>query len=302
MPDKHLHDKLPDPLSSGSPGDPSRNRFANVLGVSIDAVDMEQALTAIQSMLQQKKRGYVCFVDVHGVLEALKSEAVAEAYEHAAMALPDGTPTVWVGRAQGLNEMDFVTGPCVMAEIFRRSEFAGYSHFLYGGEPGVAEELAATLRRQFPWTRIQGIHTPPFRDLTRDEEDALAAELSRLKPDVVWVGISTPRQDLWMRRMLPRLETTMMFGVGAAFDFLTGRIQLCPRWMKRAGLHWLHRLAQDPARLWSRNLRNSAFLWHIALQLTGAGRYPIRPRVHAAGRLQPVAERGAPRKMAGSAL
>lgn len=87
-----------------------------------------------------------------------------------------------------------------------------------------------------------------------------------------------------MRRMLPRLETRMMFGVGAAFDFLTGRIRLCPPWMKRAGLHWLHRLAQDPARLWMRNVRNTAFLWHIALQLSGARAYPMRIRAEGAER------------------
>lgn len=77
-----------------------------------------------------------------------------------------------------------------------------------------------------------------------------------------------------MRRILPRLNVRMTFGVGAAFDFLTGRVRLCPEWMKRAGLHWLHRLAQDPMRLWRRNLHNTAFLWHIALQLSGLRSYP----------------------------
>jgi N-acetylglucosaminyldiphosphoundecaprenol N-acetyl-beta-D-mannosaminyltransferase len=91
--------------------------------------------------------------------------------------------------------------------------------------------------------------------------------------------------------MLPRLETKMMFGVGAAFDFLTGRVRLCPEWMKRAGLHWLHRLAQDPGRLWKRNVHNTAFLWHVALQLSGARRYPMRSR--AGGAEQPSKAEGA---------
>lgn len=278
------------------------NRYANVLGVSIDAVDMEQALTMIQDRMRHGPKGYVCFVDVHGILEALKSEAVAEAYGQAAMALPDGTPSVWVGHAQGLEEMNYVTGPGVMQEIFRRAEFAGYSHFLYGGETGVASELAITLSRQYPWTRIAGIYTPPFRELTAAEEEELVAEVSRLKPDIVWVGISTPRQDLWMRKMLPRLEARMMFGVGAAYDFLTGRIRLCPTWIKRAGLHWLHRLAQDPARLWKRNVRNTAFLWHTALQLTGVRHYPMRPRAEGSSLPQLEAESATQREMAESAL
>lgn len=247
--------------------------YANVLGVSIDAVNMAQALTMVRARLRQGRKGYVCFVDVHGVLEALKSQSVAEAYAQAAMAMPDGTPTVWVGRMQGRREMSYVTGPGMMSEIFRRVEFAGYSHYFYGGEPGVADDLAATLCRKYPWTRIVGIYTPPFRELTCEEEEDLVAEINRLKPDIVWVGIGTPRQDLWMRRMLPHFETRMMFGVGAAFDFLTGRIRLCPEWMKHAGLHWLHRLAQDPRRLWMRNVHNMAFLWHIALQLLGVRQY-----------------------------
>lgn len=280
--------QMPNPIAAEASEGMMRQRYANVLGVAIDALDMEQALAGIDRRLRQGPRGYVCFADVHGILEALKCEPVAAAYEHAAMVMPDGTPTLWVGRAQGRAEMDCVTGPGVMAEVFRRREFAAYSHYFYGGEPGVADELALTLRRQFPWAKIAGVYTPPFRELSYGEEEELVAEVRRLKPDMVWVGISTPRQDLWMRKMMPRLQTRMIFGVGAAFDFLTGRIRLCPLWMKRAGLHWMHRLAQDPVRLWSRNVKNTAFLWHIALQMTGARRYPMRPRALIAERQMSV--------------
>jgi N-acetylglucosaminyldiphosphoundecaprenol N-acetyl-beta-D-mannosaminyltransferase len=302
MPDAIPCEAMTDSVAGDSIGEVARPRYANVLGVSIDAVDMERALALASARLREGRKGYVCFVDVHGILEALKSEAVAEAYEQAAMAMPDGTPTVWVGRAQGLREINYVTGPGMMEEIFRRDEFAGYSHYFYGGDPGVAENLAATLCGKYPWTRIVGIYTPPFRELTSEEEEELVAEVNRLKPDIVWVGIGTPRQDLWMLRMLPRLETRMVFGVGAAFDFLTGRIRLCPEWMKRAGLHWLHRLAQDPRRLWMRNVRNTSFLWHIALQMTGARRYAMRTRAEAAERQPFAADRTAQPEMAEGAL
>lgn len=301
MHDTILCEQAADLVALNSSGENAARRYANVLGVAIDALDMEQALAIINRRLQEGLRGYMCFVDVHGILEALKSELVAEAYEQATMALPDGTPTVWVGRAQGMGQMNYVTGPGVMREIFRRPEFAGYSHFLYGGEPGVADKLASTLCRQYPGNRIAGVYTPPFRELTHSEEEELIAEIGRLKPDIVWVGISTPRQDLWMQRMLPRLETRLMLGVGAAFDFLTGRIRLCPEWMKRAGLHWLHRLAQDPARLWRRNVRNTSFLWHIALQLTGARRYPMRLRPGNADRKQFAADEAERSEMADTA-
>lgn len=253
----------------GGRAHPTTQPFAKVLGVRVDAVNMERALARIAERLDSGRKGYVCFVGVHGLLEALRDPAVAGAIRGAAMAMPDGTPTVWVGRAQGHRGMDHVTGPALMRAMFELPQFVGYSHFLYGGKPGVADELASTLHRQFPWANVAGTYAPPFRELTLAEECDLIDRVDRLNPDVVWVGISTPRQDLFMQRMLPRLNTRMMFGVGAAYDFLTGRIHDCPRWVKRAGLQWLHRLAQDPRRLWRRNLHNSAFLWHIALQLAG---------------------------------
>ena len=242
---------------------------ANVLGVEVDAIDMERAISLISKRLLHGPKGYVCAVSVHGILEALRSQKVATALREAAIRLPDGTPTVWIGRLQGHRTMNHVTGPAIMREVFRRTEFAGCSHFLYGGGPCIADELAARLCGQYPWVKVIGTYTPPFRDLTPDEEAQLIARINCLRPDIVWVGISTPRQDLFMQRILPNINTGLMLGVGAAFDFLTGRIRNCPDWVKRAGLHWLHRLLQDPRRLWRRNLRNTAFLWHITLQLSG---------------------------------
>jgi N-acetylglucosaminyldiphosphoundecaprenol N-acetyl-beta-D-mannosaminyltransferase len=248
---------------------------ANILGIGVDAVDMEGALNVIERHLMSGRKGYVCAVGVHGILESLRSGELERAYAESTINIPDGTPTVWVGRLQGFRRMDHVTGPALMGEIFQRSRFAQFSHFFYGGKPGVAEELAERMLRQYPWTRVAGTYTPPFRDLTQREERDLVNEMNGLRPDIIWVGISTPRQDLWMHRMLPLLQTRLMFGVGAAFDFHTGRVRACAPWVKRAGFHWLHRLLQDPKRLWRRNVSNAAFLWHIALQLTGEREYPM---------------------------
>jgi N-acetylglucosaminyldiphosphoundecaprenol N-acetyl-beta-D-mannosaminyltransferase len=250
-------------------------RCANVLGVPVNALNMEEAISLIAERLQFGPKGYVCAIGVHGILEALWDRSVANALASAAIGLPDGAPIVWVGRLQGHRAIDHVTGPAMMRQVFSRREFAGYSHFFYGGKAGVAEELSATMRRQFPWIRVSGTYTPPFRSLTPEEESEIVARINDARPDMIWVGISTPRQDLFMQRMIPRLDTRLMFGVGAAFDFLTGRIRDCPNWVKQAGLHWLQRLAQDPKRLWRRNLSNTAFLWHIGLQLTGMKSYPL---------------------------
>lgn len=268
-------------------------KTAKVLGIPVEPLDMESALARIQEECEERRKGYVCLIGVHGIMEAQRNHELAQVYARATLMVPDGTPTVWVGRWQGFHDMQRVAGPDLMLEVFRRKEFAQRTHFLYGGKQGVAEALAASLTRRFPWVRIIGTYTPPFRDLNEEEENSLVTRLHALKPDMIWVGISTPKQERFMMRILPLLESCLMFGVGAAFDFHTGRIKDAPQWVKRAGLQWLHRLMQDPRRLFWRYLRNnSAFLWHIALQLTGLRSYPpteINPRF--TGRSQTLADR-----------
>jgi N-acetylglucosaminyldiphosphoundecaprenol N-acetyl-beta-D-mannosaminyltransferase len=241
---------------------------ANVLGIQIDPLDMTAAVSRIASALAARRKGYICVAGVHGIMEAQRDPEVRKAYAEALMTVPDGMPTVWVGRWQGFKRMQRVTGPDLMLEIFRRGQFADYSHFFYGGKPGIADELSTILSRRFPMARIVGTYTPPFRELTGAEERSLISTVRSLRPSIIWVGISTPRQEMFMRKYLPLLDTSLMFGVGAAFDFHTGRIKDCADWIKRAGLQWLHRLIQDPRHLMWRYLRNNPeFIWRIALQL-----------------------------------
>jgi N-acetylglucosaminyldiphosphoundecaprenol N-acetyl-beta-D-mannosaminyltransferase len=256
---------------------PSSRPRANVLGVAIDAVNMEQSLARLAQHLRQKQKGYVCLTGVHGVMEAHRDPGLAQIFARSALTAPDGMPTVWMGRHQGHLTMERVTGPDLMLEVMRREEFRDCTHFLCGGKPGVAEELRQKLQDLYPRLKIVGVHTPPFTAMSSTEEAALVAKINCLKPDIVWVGISTPRQERFMDHYLPLLDTSLMFGVGAAFDFHTGRISDCAEWIKRAGLQWLHRLAQDPRRLWKRYLRNNPeFLFHAALQLTGIVSYPLQ--------------------------
>jgi N-acetylglucosaminyldiphosphoundecaprenol N-acetyl-beta-D-mannosaminyltransferase len=222
-------------------------------------------------------------------MEAHRDPELAGIFARAALVAPDGMPTVWVGRYQGLSMTERVTGPDLMLEIVRREEFRGYTHFLCGGKEGVAVELRERLVAQYPWVKIVGIYTPPFRPMSPAEERDFVGRINDLRPDIVWVGISTPKQERFMAHYLGLLDTTLMFGVGAAFDFHTGRIADCADWIKRAGLQWLHRLLQDPKHLWKRYLRNNpAFLYHIFLQLAGLESYPSQPRPESAAAPQPV--------------
>lgn len=250
----------------------------DVLGVRVNILTMEHALTQIAGILRCGEKGYVSTIAVHGVMEAQHDPELATAFANAFIAIPDGMPIAWVGRLQGHRSMQRVTGPDLMREVFLRAEFAQYTHFFYGGAEGVAEQLAANFRRAAPHAKIVGTYTPPFRNLTLKEERDLIAKVRRSKPDMIWVGLGMPKQDKFMRSYLSKLDTKLMFGVGAAFDFHTGRIHDCRDWIKRAGLQWVHRLVQDPKRLWWRYLRtNPAFLWNIALQLTGIRSYSLRP-------------------------
>ena len=253
----------------------SKHPAAKLLGISIEALNMELTLKRISGELELRRKGYICMAGVHGIMEAHRNAELAAIYAGSSITVPDGTPTVWVGRWEGHKAMQRVAGPDLMLEVFRRKQFAAYTHFLYGGEEHVAEELRERFTQRFPWARIVGTYTPPFRDLNAEEEESLIARIRELKPDIIWVGISTPRQERFMHRYLHRLDTTLMFGVGAAYDFHTGRIQDAPQWIKTIGMQWLHRLLQDPRRLWKRYLRNNpAFMWHIALQLSGLRQYP----------------------------
>jgi len=248
--------------------------LANVLGVAVHAIDIGLAVNCIESAIEKGEKGYVCVTGVHGVMEAQYDRKFKTILNRAMLTLPDGMPTVWVGKLQGFRNMKRVFGPDLMTEVCARSVEKGYKHFLYGGAPGVAEQLKCRLLSKFPGICIVGTHTPPFRALTQAEFAELAKTIAELKPDLFWVGLSTPKQERFMHEYLCRLTTKVMIGVGAAFDIHTGRIRDAPEWAKNAGLQWAHRLMQEPSRLWKRYLiNNPKFIWRITLQLTGARQY-----------------------------
>ena len=258
----------------------SERSKANVLGLGIDAVNMGQALVRIEADLRSRRKGYICLAGVHGVMECKRDPILAGIFANAALIAPDGMPTVWVGHHQGHPHMERVAGPDLMLEVIRRPEFRGYSHFLCGGKEGVAEELRDQLIARYPDIQIAGTYTPPFGPMSPAQEKEFLTAINRVHPDIVWVGISTPKQERFMDHYLPLLDTTLMFAVGAAFDFHTGRITDCSDWIKRSGLQWLHRLLQDPKHLWRRYLRNiPPFLFYMSLQLLGVRSYRLQPSI-----------------------
>lgn len=249
---------------------------ANVLGIGVHAVNMSSAVEVIGSAIDRGHKGYVCVTGVHGIMEATRDPVIRNALARAMLVVPDGMPTVWVGRWQGHPHMRRVFGPDLMLESCRYSVARGYRHFFYGGKPGVADELASVMTERVPGLRVVGTETPPFTPLSRKERIELKGRLDELCPDIVWVGLSTPKQERFMANTIAELNCRVMVGVGAAFDFHTGRLKDSPQWMKNAGLQWLHRLYQEPSRLWKRYLvNNSSFVAKLALQTLGLRAYDI---------------------------
>lgn len=246
----------------------------NVLGVDVSAVNMEAAIDLAARWIATGRSGYICMSGVHGVMEAQSNLQLGQILNNAVINAPDGMPMSWIGWLRGHAQMDRVYGPDFMTNVCRLSISKGYRHYLYGGQPGVAQSVKNALEERCPGLQIVGIFCPPFRPLSREEEDAFFDDVWHAKPDVLWVGLSTPKQECFMGKYVERLGVPLLIGVGAAFDFHAGRIHDAPGWIKRLGLQWLHRLLQEPRRLWQRYLLNNpVFLWKIALQLLNLRSY-----------------------------
>lgn len=242
-------------------------RYVDILGVNVSAIDMDHAVYDADQWIRSGKSGYACVTSVHGVMEAQRDPSFRRILNDGVMNLPDGMPLVWIGKLQGAEHIERVFGPDFLTEMCRISVARGYRHFLYGGAQGVAHELKESLELKFPGIAIVGTYTPPFRPLNKDEERDVLAQIRSSRADVVWIGLSTPKQERFMAQFAHRLRVPLLVGVGAAFDYHTGRVRDCPPWVKRSGLQWLHRLLQDPRRLWRRYLRNNpAFIWKIFFQ------------------------------------
>ena len=249
---------------------------ANVLGIGVHATNLEEAVTLSDHLLQSGGRGYVCLTGVHGVMEARRNPHVRRILNAAVLCLPDGMPTVWVGRAQGHRSMGRVYGPDYMLALCRLSVRRGYRHFLYGGKEGIAELLKQKLEEKIPGIIIVGTYTPPFGPLSNEQERELREQMEKLKPDILWVGLSTPKQEQFMAEHAGGLDVPLMAGVGAAFDIHAGLVTDSPAWVKACGLQWLDRLRKEPRRLWRRYLGNNpAFVWEMAMQMAGVKRFRI---------------------------
>jgi N-acetylglucosaminyldiphosphoundecaprenol N-acetyl-beta-D-mannosaminyltransferase len=231
---------------------PIRDDRVNILGVGVSPINVDDAVATIEHWISKGSRNYVCITGVHGVMESRRDQRLRRIHNEAGMVTPDGMPLVWFSRFCGNGRTDRVYGPDLMRKMTAVSSLRSYRQFYYGGAEGVADKLKQALVAAHPKLDVAGTLCPPFRELTPEEDRAVVAAINAARPDIVWVGLSTPKQEFWMASHLGRIEAPVMVGVGAAFDFLAGTKRQAPRWMQRNGLEWLFRLSSEPRRLWRR--------------------------------------------------
>ncbi|MBI4568309.1 MAG: WecB/TagA/CpsF family glycosyltransferase [Planctomycetes bacterium] len=254
-----------DPRSPPPPAPPK----VSVLGIGISATSYADTLDCIGRWIVARTPAYVAICTVHSVMEGVDHPAFGNVLNAAHIATPDGVPLVWALRLLGQPKQTRVYGPDLLLHFCERAAHTGWSSYFYGGGDGVAGELAATLTRRFTGLRVCGWESPPFRALTPAEDDAVVARINASGADVVWVGLGAPKQEQWMARHQGRVRAVMV-GVGAAFDFHTGRVRQAPRWMMRLGLEWFFRLLMEPRRLWRRYAyHNPRFVARLLAQVAG---------------------------------
>ena len=273
------------PPSEKSKDESQLPKRTNVLGVGISVITLEDAADLVLDASDGNGAHYVTVTGVHGVMESQRSQEIKDIHNASFLSTPDGMPMVWIGQWNGDTKISRVYGPDLMLKTAEKTMQGDRKHFFYGGKEGVAKKLGKHLSEWFPGLQVAGSFCPPFRELNQKEEDSLVQQLKELQPHFMWVGLSTPKQERFMSGLLQRhpdltqgwSHGLVLLGVGAAFDFHTGRLAQAPRWMQERGLEWFFRLLKEPRRLFKRySINNSTFIWNVFLQMSGLKDYELK--------------------------
>jgi N-acetylglucosaminyldiphosphoundecaprenol N-acetyl-beta-D-mannosaminyltransferase len=233
--------------------DKSEIPICNILGVNIAAINMEWLVEYTKKNIEQLSGNYMCVSNVHTTIMAYDDPEYMKVQNDGIMAIPDGGPLSSLGRKKGFDNMRRTTGPSYMEEIFKISVQKGYRHFFYGSTEETLKKMRSKLIEEYPGLQIAGLYSPPFRNLTEQEEKEIINMINENAPDFVWVGLGAPKQEKWMNLHKEKVRGFMV-GVGAGFDYLAGNISRAPQWMQKLNLEWLYRMLQDPKRLFKRYL------------------------------------------------
>ncbi|MBN1975109.1 MAG: WecB/TagA/CpsF family glycosyltransferase [Sedimentisphaerales bacterium] len=242
------------------------NDTITILGTRINLETYDSAVEKSEKYINSKNSaGYVTLTCVDSVVNAYKNPLFKKILNESFLSLPDGLPLVWIARSRGIKNIHTNTrGTSLMCKFIENTCQKQYKHYFYGGKEGIAVELKRIIENKFKGVQIVGTYCPPFKKITEDEDKKICEVINSSGADIVWVGLGAPKQELWMYEHRDKLNVSLMIGVGAAFDFLSGNKKEAPAWMKRIGLEWLYRLMSEPRRLWKRYLvGNSLFIYWL---------------------------------------
>lgn len=248
-----------------------RRKVVNFLGIGLDALTYQDMFRMVDLWTRNKegRSHHIACVNAYCSTLAMSNPRLAQIYNGADIVGPDGMPFVrWIRRFHKI-PCDRFAAPDIVLQLAEHSKHTGYTFYLYGGDPETVLGMKNYLEQRYPHIRVVGYHSPPFRPLTEDEDRIICEEINRLRPDIISVGLGTPKQDYWIEDHLYKIRGAVFVASGATFDFFGGRIKMAPEFIRVSGFEWFYRLlSKDFFRLWRRyTLNNGLFLWNFFLQL-----------------------------------
>ncbi len=247
----------------------NKTAHIDILGIKINIIQIPQVLQKMEKWIGERNFGnYICISNMNDIAYSYRNKKIKEATNAASLSVPDGMSLVFLARLKEFKIKERVYGADLMQDFFKVAAQKGYSSYFYGGTNEALKKLIANIKKQFPQLKIAGFYSPPFRELNEKEKEKNIAKINKISPDVLWVGLGCPKQQLWMFEHKHKLKVPAMVGVGAAFDFLSGNKPQAPKWMRNSGLEWLFRLIKEPKRLWKRYLiGNSLFIFLVLKEM-----------------------------------
>ena len=241
----------------------------HILGSRVHLVSATKTVDYIEQWISMRDAlcRQVIVTGFHGLLEAHKNPGIHAILNGAELWVPDGIAPVWLARIRGYRNTVRTPGAEIMLEFLKRAEAKRYSSYFYGDTEQTLTALRETVTRNYPGHRIAGACSPPFRPLTQPEEAEIVERINAARPDVLWVALGMPKQDIWIHDRLKSLKVPVAIGVGAAFAFVAGTVSRCPEWMGNAGFEWVYRFLKEPRKLWRRDLFDGPrFLFYAGLE------------------------------------
>jgi len=247
-----------------------------VLGTNVHMVEVPEVLARMEHWIKNETDTchHVVNSGMHGVMAAHRDAKLREVFESADLFAVDGILMVLLARIRGFRIKKKNTGPDILWEFARSASENGYTSYFYGDEEPVLQRLEERLKGEFPDLKIVGHRSPPFRQLTPEEEAAYVDEINQAAPDVLWVGLGMPKQEQWIFEHKEHLRATVAMGAGAAFKFVSGDVSRGPAWLRNMGFEWLWRLISEPKRIWKRVfIEAPLFIGLVALEMSGLRKF-----------------------------